>query len=152
MRLNCEGQGVGQRANHQRLGQARHADQQAMPAGEHRHQQLLDHLLLADDDLGQLGGDLLIRLVQAVHGLQVVVGWHAIYCIRVRCGSSCRSNATSLSPLAINNTPPAKTRFPPVVPRGRSGISRTSFGCQPKSVVAGRVSNTKMLSRVGHQT
>ena len=44
MRLNVERQRVGQRADHQRLGQARHADQQAVPAGEERDQQLLDHL------------------------------------------------------------------------------------------------------------
>ena len=37
-------QRIGQRADHQRLGQAGHADQQAVAAGEDGDQQLLDHL------------------------------------------------------------------------------------------------------------
>ena len=41
----------------QRLGQAGRAGDQAMPAGKQRDEQLLDHVLLADDDLGQLGLD-----------------------------------------------------------------------------------------------
>ena len=49
-----QGQGLGQRADHERLGQPRHAHQQAVPAGEHGHQQFLDHLLLADDNTAQL--------------------------------------------------------------------------------------------------
>ena len=44
----------GQRADHQRLGQARHALEQAMPARKNRGEDLLDHLVLADDDLLQL--------------------------------------------------------------------------------------------------
>ena len=36
-----------------RLGQARHADQQAVAAGEDGGEHLLDHLVLADDDLLQ---------------------------------------------------------------------------------------------------
>ena len=55
--VELERQRIGQRADHQRLGQPRHADQQAVPAGEQGDQQLLDHLLLADDDLAQLVGD-----------------------------------------------------------------------------------------------
>ena len=41
----------------QRLGQARRAGDQAMAAGKQGDEQLLDHLLLADDDLGQFGFD-----------------------------------------------------------------------------------------------
>ena len=48
-----------QRADHQGLGQAGHAFQQAMPAAEQGNQQLFDHVLLADDHLGQLTRDLL---------------------------------------------------------------------------------------------
>ena len=66
-------QRVGQRADHQRLGQPRHADQQAVPAGEHGHQQLLDHLLLADDHPAQLLGDQPVGLVEFLDGLDVVV-------------------------------------------------------------------------------
>ena len=54
MRLNDRFERAAERADHQRLGQARHAFQQAMAAAEQRDQQLLDHLVLADDDLGQL--------------------------------------------------------------------------------------------------
>ena len=76
MRLNLQRQRVGQRADHQRLGQARHAHQQAMPAGEHGDQQFLDHLLLADDDLAQLVGDAAKRFVEFLHRFDVVV-WQA---------------------------------------------------------------------------
>ena len=69
-------QGVGQGADHQRLGQPRHADQQAMPACEHRRQQFLDDLLLADDDAGQLFGDEAGGLVQLLDGLDVVFLQH----------------------------------------------------------------------------
>ena len=41
----------GQRADHERLGQPGHADQQAMAAGEDGGQQQFDDLVLADDDL-----------------------------------------------------------------------------------------------------
>ena len=61
-----------QRADHQRLRQPRHADQQAMPAGEDRGEDLLDHLVLPDDDLLQLlaasaagAGELLQHIAQA---------------------------------------------------------------------------------------
>ena len=37
-----------------RLGQPRHADQQAVAAGKDRGEHLLDHVGLADDDLLQL--------------------------------------------------------------------------------------------------
>ena len=43
------------RADEQRLGQPRHADEQAMPSAEQAHQHLLDDLLLADDHLADLG-------------------------------------------------------------------------------------------------
>ena len=53
MRLNVDVENPGQRADHQRLGQARHAFQQAMAAGEDGGEQLLDDFVLADDDLLQ---------------------------------------------------------------------------------------------------
>src|SRR5262249_797475 len=45
-----------ERADHQRLGQARHAFEQAMPAREDGREKLLDDLVLADDHLVQLFG------------------------------------------------------------------------------------------------
>jgi hypothetical protein len=46
--------GVGECLDQQRLGQPRHAAQQAMAAGEERGQDLLDDRVLADDHLPQL--------------------------------------------------------------------------------------------------
>ncbi len=69
-------QGIGQRADHERLGQARHADQQAMPAGEDGDEQFFDHLLLADDHAAQLLADEPIGFVEFLHGLDVVVFEH----------------------------------------------------------------------------
>ena len=54
MRVKFKRQAVGQRADHQRLGQARHALQDAMPAGEDADHQLVDDFVLADDDAGDL--------------------------------------------------------------------------------------------------
>ena len=45
---------LGQRADHERLGQPGHADEQGVAAAEDGHQQLIEHLLLADDDLADL--------------------------------------------------------------------------------------------------
>ena len=59
MRLKREVQRPAQRADHQRLGQPRHAFQQAMAPAEQRNQQFLDHLGLADDHLAQLVHDFL---------------------------------------------------------------------------------------------
>ncbi len=42
------------RADHERLGQAGHADEQAVPAGEDGGEDLLDDLGLADDDAAEL--------------------------------------------------------------------------------------------------
>ena len=54
-----------QRVHHQRLGQPRHAFQDAVAAGEDGHQQLLDDLVLPDDLAGHLLADLLVGLVAA---------------------------------------------------------------------------------------
>ena len=69
MRLNDRCRISRERADQQRLGQPRHADEQAVAAAEDGHQELLDDLVLADDDLADLvghplvgGGDFLDRL------------------------------------------------------------------------------------------
>ena len=51
MRWNAEVERLGERRDQQRLGEAGHADEQAVTAREQRDQQLLDDLLLADDPL-----------------------------------------------------------------------------------------------------
>ena len=45
-------------SHRQRLGQARHAFEQDVPAGQQADQDALDHRLLADDDLADLGAEL----------------------------------------------------------------------------------------------
>ena len=69
-----QAQAAGQRADHQRFGQPRHAFQQAMAPAEERNQQLFDHLVLADDDLGKLLEDFFAGLVQLADGGRIVGG------------------------------------------------------------------------------
>ena len=59
----------GQRGDRQRLGQAGHADGQAVAAGEQADQHLLDHLLLADDHLVDLAPEVLAGTLHPVDGL-----------------------------------------------------------------------------------
>ena len=59
-----EVEGVGQRPHHQGLGEAGHPLQQAVAAGKHADQKLLDHPPLTDDDLAELVGDFPVRLVE----------------------------------------------------------------------------------------
>ena len=72
--LERQVQRLGQRADQQRLGQARHAFQQGVAAGEDGDQHLLDHFVLADDDLGQLVADAVVGLLAVLHGGDVVGG------------------------------------------------------------------------------
>ena len=55
--LEVEVEDVGERLDEQRLGQPGHAGDQAVAAGEERDEHLLDDLVLADDDLAELGED-----------------------------------------------------------------------------------------------
>ena len=54
--------GAGQAAHGQRLGQARHALEQHVAAGQQADQQARHHRLLADEDLADLGDDLVTEL------------------------------------------------------------------------------------------
>ena len=72
--VEAEVQDPGQAADQQGLGQAGHAHQQHVAAGEEGDQHLLDHLLLADDDLGDLGAHGAVRVPQAVDPGGVVHG------------------------------------------------------------------------------
>jgi hypothetical protein len=67
--------GVAQRADEQRLGQARHPDEQAVPAGKKAGEQQLDNSFLADDDAAQFLADALVefthlRWCDVVHALR----------------------------------------------------------------------------------
>ena len=54
MRLKRDVEDLAMRADHERLGQPGHADEQAVAAGEDGGEDLLDHLGLADDDPAEL--------------------------------------------------------------------------------------------------
>ena len=47
--------GLGHRADHHRLGEPRHADEQRMAARDHRHEDFIEHVALPDDALRHLG-------------------------------------------------------------------------------------------------
>ena len=64
-------QRAGQRADQQRLGQTRHAFQQAVAAAEQGDQQFLDHVVLADDHLRKLVEDLLAGVAQLANGRRI---------------------------------------------------------------------------------
>src|SRR5262249_29769924 len=66
--------GLGDRPDHQRLGQARHANHQAVPTAEDGGEQVVDDVLLADDYLADLGLELLASLAQPRDRLEVVLG------------------------------------------------------------------------------
>ena len=57
MRLKDRPSALRQRAHQQRLGRARQAGDQAVPAHQQREQQLLHHFVLADDQLAHLAPD-----------------------------------------------------------------------------------------------
>ena len=64
--LEREPERARERAHEQRLRGARHAGDQAVAADEQRQQQVLDDLVLADDDLADLGANLLERRVESL--------------------------------------------------------------------------------------
>ena len=70
--IELEVEHLGQRRNQQRLGEARHADDQAVAADEERVEHELDNLALADDALLQPGDDLLAAVVHLVGQRDVV--------------------------------------------------------------------------------
>ena len=55
--LERQVQDLGERRDQERLGEAGHADDQAVAAGEQRDEELLDDLVLADDHLADLRED-----------------------------------------------------------------------------------------------
>ena len=65
------------RVDEQRLRQSRHADDQTVAAGEQRQQHELDHVLLADDELVQLGDDLVVTGLESVGERDVVGGFQS---------------------------------------------------------------------------
>ncbi len=64
--LEVELQHAGERADHERLGQAGHALEQAMAAGEDGGEELLEDLALAHDHLAQLAEHFIVATVEVL--------------------------------------------------------------------------------------
>ena len=89
MRENFRSSTRAMRVDEQRLGQARHADDQAVAADEQRQQHLLDDVLLPDDQLAQLADDLIAADLHPV-GQRDVIG-------RIQVAGPCRQSASTAS-------------------------------------------------------
>ena len=68
---------------------SRHADDERVPAAEAAGEHDINHVLLADDDLGDLAENLLARLAELLDGLERVgrgvVVWHLMEASRRGC-------------------------------------------------------------------
>ncbi len=68
---------------------SRHADDVRVPAAEAAGEHVINHVLLADDDLGDLAENLLARLAELLDGLERVGGgvvvWQLIEASRRGC-------------------------------------------------------------------
>src|SRR5207249_9702943 len=69
---------------YERLGQAGHAFEDAVAPAEQGDEQLLDHLVLAHDDAGELLFDLVKPVLELADGFHVVVGQRVAARLRVR--------------------------------------------------------------------
>ena len=78
--LEADVEDLADRADHERLGQSGHADEQAVAAREDGGQDLLDDLALADDDAAELAEHLGAFLAELGEDLGLTIGGH-------RCGS-----------------------------------------------------------------
>ena len=67
-------QALGQRANHERLGQSGNAFENAVAPAEESDKQFLDDLVLADDNPRQLPFHFAKRITQALNGFQLFFG------------------------------------------------------------------------------
>ncbi len=72
MRLKLQFEGLGERADHQRLGQSGHADQQTVPPRENADQHLVDDGLLPDDAFAQLRAQTCVSVGQSLQHNDVV--------------------------------------------------------------------------------
>ena len=73
MRLNCRDMTWASAIDHGGFGQAGHAHEQAVSARQNADQQLLEHVVLADDDLGQLAAHFAVGLAQFGDGPDVIL-------------------------------------------------------------------------------
>ena len=68
---------------------SRHADDERVPAAEAAGEHVINHVLLADDDLGDLAENVLARLAELLDGLERIGGgvvvWQLIEVSRRGC-------------------------------------------------------------------
>ena len=69
MRLKSSDDGVGQGPHQKGLAQPRHPFQERVPADKQAGQDAVDDLVVADDDLGDLGLDLVVAMRNSSAGL-----------------------------------------------------------------------------------
>ena len=78
--VEAQRHGLGQGIDDGGLGQAGHAHQQPVAAGQDANQQPLNHDVLSDNDLGQFGAELFVIGPQIINGRNVIPrqggGWH----------------------------------------------------------------------------
>jgi hypothetical protein len=97
----------GEGGDKQRFGQPRYTDQQAVPRRQKRNKQLLDDLILADNDLGNLSSDFLVGGVEVFYRSQISFGInnrHHSSVVGARCYSSIQS-ATLYPPSQVGHVP-----------------------------------------------
>ena len=130
-----EVQRLGDGLHHQRLREARHPDEQRMPARQHRREDPLDHVVLAHDPLGHLAPKAGDRAHQALELADVVRALRA----RLR---SCRPGSEGTSTLPANRPDsPASGREKWPIYRLRNISQGCTFSpCQTRKrpVAAGR--------------
>jgi hypothetical protein len=73
MRLKLSAHRFGETRDEQRLGEAGHAHQQRVTAGEEADGELLDDLVLADDDFFELIAEAAVNLAEFINGGDVVL-------------------------------------------------------------------------------
>ncbi len=92
---------IGQRVNHQRLGQPGHANQQAMSTGKDGDQQLLEDRVLSNNNLGHLPLELVEGILEPLDGGQVIVTGTSLdrVCVAHACLPVCNFMDTSVRTL-----------------------------------------------------
>jgi hypothetical protein len=81
-------QRIGQGVNHEGLGQPGHPDQETVPPREDGHEQLLEHRVLAHDDLRQLALESRKSILEPLDGGKVIVLEHLLWCFVVHARTS----------------------------------------------------------------
>jgi hypothetical protein len=86
--LEREPERASESSHEQRLGGARHTGDQAVAADEQRHQQVLDDLVLADDDLADLLANLLERRLEGLDQRPCLLRLELVFCAQRTTSSS----------------------------------------------------------------